>query len=136
MSISCKPCQIHRCTHLAFIASVQIDSPEEEVIPPSDSEEELSSGYSNTNIGNYEPPPFPSGIDSKDFSEDSNETTNENDEIDSPNSYRLEETPIVNYSGDYQNEDDYFEGWTWNCYPGQEDSEPEYGQATSLWLQA
>ena len=109
---------------MAFVASVQMDSPEEEVIPSSHSEEEF--GDSNENIGYYEPPPFPSDIDS-DLSEDSNDTTNENDDIDGQNSYGLQETLIVNYSGDYQNEDDYFEGWTWNCFPGPEDSEPEIG---------
>ena len=109
---------------MAFLASVQMDSPEEEVILPSDSEQEFSD--SNANIGYYEPPPFPSDIDS-DLSEDSNDITNENDDIHGPNSYGLQETPIVNYSSDYQNEDDYFEGWTWNCFPGQEESEPEIG---------
>ena len=96
-----------------------------DIIPPSDSKEEFSD--SNTNIGYYEPPPFPLDIDSEDLSEDSNDTTNENDDIDGPNSYGLQQTPIVNYSSDYQNEDDYFEGWTWNCFPGQEDSKPAIG---------
>ena len=86
MFISCKKCQIPRCTHVAFLASVQMDSPGEEVIPPSESEEEFSD--SNLNIGYYEPPPFPSDIDS-DLSEDSNDITNENDDIHGPNSYNL-----------------------------------------------
>ena len=92
---------------MAFLASVQMDLPEEEVIPPSESEEEFSDP--NPNIGYYEPPPFPSDIDS-DLSEDSNDITNQNNDIHGPDSYSLQETPIVNYSGDYQNEDDYFEG--------------------------
>ena len=100
-----------------------MDSPELHIIPPSYLEEE----YSNSNIANYEPPPFPSDIDSEDLSENSNENTNENDQSDSPNLYRLEQTPIVNYPGDYQDKNDYFEGWTWDCFPGQEDSGPEYG---------
>ena len=99
-----------------------MDSPEQYVIPPSDSEEE----YSDGNIGNYEPPPFPLDIDSEDLSENSNGNTNENDQSDGQNSYRLEQTQIVNFAGDYQHEDDYFEGWTWDCFPGQEDSGPEY----------
>ena len=60
---------------MPFVASVQMDSSEVDIIPLSDSEEEFSD--SNTNIGYYEPPFFPSDIDSKDLSEDSNDTTNE-----------------------------------------------------------
>ena len=104
-----------------------MDSPEEDVIAPLDSEEELISEYSDTNIGNYEPPPFPSDSELEDLSDNSSNIMNENPESDGPNQYGLEETPIVNYSGDYQNEDDYFDGWTWNCFPGQVDSKPKSG---------
>ena len=62
---------------MALVANVQMASPEQEVIPPSDSEDE-----------NYEPLPFPSDIDSDDLSEDS-ET---DDETDGPNSYGLQQT--------------------------------------------
>ena len=141
MSISYKKCRIRICTHVALSAFdktaesahvalraiLQMDSPEEEVIPPSDSEEELIIESSHTNIENYEPPPFPSDSESEDGSEDSTNITNENAESDGPNEYGLEETPIVNYSGDYQDEDDYFHGWTWNCFPGQVDSGPDSG---------
>ena len=101
---------------MALVANVQMASPEQEIIPPSDSEDE-----------NYEPLPFPSDIDSDHLSEDSDQSTNPNNETDGPNSYGLQQTHIVNYSGDYEDQDDYFEGWTWNCFPGQHDSEPEYG---------
>ena len=104
-----------------------MDSPDEEVIPPSDSDEELINEYSDSNIRNYEPLPFPSDSESEDFSDNSSNISNENAESDGPNEYGLEETPIVNYSHDYQHEDDYFDGWTWNCFPGQVDSEPESG---------
>ena len=33
----------------------------------------------------------------------------------------------MNYSGDYEDQNDYFDGWKWNCFPGQEDLEPEHG---------
>ena len=63
---------------MALVANVQMASPEQEVIPPSDSEDE-----------NYEPLPFPSDIDSDHLSKDSDQSTNPNDETDGPNSYRL-----------------------------------------------
>ena len=69
----------------------------------------------------------PCNIDSEDVSEDNNDTGNKYDEIDGPNLYGLPQTPIFNYSGNYEDQDDYFDGWKWNCFPGQEDSEPEHG---------
>ena len=125
--ISCKNCKIHRCTHMALGATTKMAGLEQEVIPPSDSEEEeYISENSNNNIDNYDPPPFPSDNDSEGISNDSNEAANEHDKTDGPNSYRLSQTPIVNYSGDYEDQDDYFDGWIWNRFPGQEDSGPEY----------
>ena len=99
---------------------------EHEVIPPSDSEEYVIPNLNN-NIHNYDPPSSPSDNNSEGISDDSNLATNEHDETDGPNSYGLPETPIVNYFGDYEDQDDYFDGWIWNCFPGQEDSEPECG---------
>ena len=113
---------------MALGATRKMAGHEQEVIPPSDSEEkEYMSQNSNNNIDNYDPPPFPSDNDSEGVSDNSNEAANEDDETDRPNSYRLSQTPIVNYSCDYEDQDDYFDGWIWNCFPGQEDSGPEYG---------
>ena len=112
---------------MALGATTKMAGLEQEVIPPSDSEEEYISHNSNNNIDNYDPPPFPSDNDSEGVSDDSNEAANEHDETDGPNLYGLSQTPIVNYSGDYEDQDNYFDGWIWNCFPGQEDSGPEYG---------
>ena len=114
---------------MALRATSNMADDEDEVIPPSDSSEEENyiSENSNNNIGDYDPPSFPSDIDSEEVSDDNSENVRGDHGNDGPNPYRLSQTPIVNYSGDYQDEEDYFDGWKWNCFLGEEDCQPEVG---------
>ena len=34
---------------------------------------------------------------------------------------------FFNYSGDYKDQDDYSDGWQWNCFPNQVHCGPDYG---------
>ena len=69
------------------------------------------------------PPPQP-------FSSDSEteivEETESNPNSDEPNSYGLQETPIYNYSGDHEIEEDFQDGFYWAYLPNKEDTGPEY----------
>ena len=51
----------------------------------------------------------------------------ENDNGDKPNSYGLPETPIYNYFGDAEDEEDFQDGWSWSYLPNKEDTGPEMG---------
>ena len=60
---------------------------------------------------------------------------------DEPNSYGLQETPIYNYSGDTEIEEDFHNGWYCVYLPNEEDTIPEYGPflgkflfLTNLWV--
>ena len=110
---------------MALRATSNMADDEDEVIPPSDSSEDENyiSETSNNNIGDYDPPPFPSDIDSEEVRDDNSE----NVRGDPGNPYGLLQTAIVNYSGDYQHEDDYFDGWKWDCFLDEEDCQPEVG---------
>ena len=73
----------------------------------------------------FDPPPVaPFSSDSE--TEDCEENEN-NPNADEPNSYGLPETPIYNYSGDHENEQDFQDGWYWAFLPNEEDTGPEYG---------
>ena len=96
-----------------------------EVIPPSNSEESVNSEDSYNNE-DFDPPPIPSDIESEDdFSDITPVPLNRVNE--EPNSYGLDETPIFNYAGDLEDQDDFFSGWKWTCFGNDEDSGPEYG---------
>ena len=84
---------------------------DEEIIPPSDSGD---SDYENTAEENYAPLSNPS-----DFGSESEQGSDNNEELladplganrDGPNPYGLPEKPITNYDGDYEDQDDYFDG--------------------------
>ena len=120
-----KKCQLRKCRHVALRAIVAM-AMQGELIPPSDSEESVNSENSYI-IEDFDPPPVPSDIESESDNDSSDITTNINANSEEPNSYRLEETPIFNYSGDTQDEDDFFSGWKWTCFGTDQDSEPEYG---------
>ena len=101
---------------------------DEEIIPPSDSGD---SDYENTAEENYAPLSNPS-----DFGSESEQGSDNNEELladplganrDGPNPYGLPEKPITNYDGDYEDQDDYFDGWKWNCFANDEDSGPDIG---------
>ena len=54
------------------------------------------------------PPPVPFSSDSETEIVEENEN---NPNTNEPNSYGLQETPIYNYSGDHENEEDFQNGW-------------------------
>ena len=97
-----------------------------EIIPPSDSEESVNSENSDNNIEHFDPPPIPSDIESE-SENDSSDIANVNGVSEEPNSYGLQETPIFNYVGDSEDQDDFFSGWKWTCFGTDEDSGPECG---------
>ena len=69
-------------------------------------------------------PAVPSDLES----ESENIKLNENDENgDEPNSYGLQETPIYNYFGDAEDEEDFQDGWYWTYLPNEQDTGPEMG---------
>ena len=73
----------------------------------------------------FDPPPSPSSsLGSETESVEENQTNPNSDE---PNSYGLQETPIYNYSGDAEIEQDFHDGWYWAYLPNEEDTGPEYG---------
>ena len=96
-----------------------------EIIPPSNSDESvnLENSYNNED---FDPLPIPSDIESE-SENDSTDIINLNGVSEEPNSYGLEETPIFNYAGDLEDQDDFFSGWKWTCFRTDEDSGPEYG---------
>ena len=55
------------------------------------------------------------------------EENENNPNSDEPNSYGLQETPIYNYSGDAEIEQDFHDGWYWAYLPNKEDTGSEYG---------
>ena len=70
------------------------------------------------------PSPPPSDLES----EAESVNLNENDENgNEPNSYGLQETPIYNYSGDAENEENFHDGSYWAYLPNEEDTGPEIG---------
>ena len=102
---------------------------DQEIIPASDSDD---SDYENTaEEENYDPLSNPSDIGSESEVGSDNNEENLADPVgenrEEPNSYRLPEKPIINYDGDYEDEDDYFDGWEWNCFTNDEDSGPDIG---------
>ena len=96
---------------------------DEEIIPASDSD--------TAEEENYDQPSNPSDTGSE--SEVSGDNNEENladpvgENCDEQNSYRLPEKPIINYDGDYEDQDDYFDGWEWICFTNNEDSGPDVG---------
>ena len=70
------------------------------------------------------PPPVPFSSDSETEIVEENEN---NPNANEPNSYGLQETPMYNYSGDHENEEDFQDGWYWAYLPNEEDTGPEYG---------
>ena len=57
----------------------------------------------------FDPPPsYSSSLGSEMESVEENQTNPNSDE---PNSYGLQETPIYNYSGDVEIEQDFHDGW-------------------------
>ena len=73
----------------------------------------------------FDPPPSVStGLELE--TEIVNENEN-NPNSDEPNLYELQETPIYNYSGDAEIEQDFHDGWYWVYLPNEEDTGPEYG---------
>ena len=73
----------------------------------------------------FDPPPtqpFSSDSETENLEENEN-----NPNADEPNSYGLPETPIYNYSGDHENEEDFQDGWYWAYLPNEQDTGPEYG---------
>ena len=80
-----------------------------EIIPPSDSDESvnLENSYNNED---FDPLPIPSDIESE-SENDSTDIINLHGVSEEPNSYGLKETPIFNYAGDSDDQDDFFSGW-------------------------
>ena len=73
----------------------------------------------------FDPPTsLSSSLESETESVEENQTNPNSDE---PNSYGLQETPIDNYSGDADIEQDFHDGWYWAYLPNEEDTGPEYG---------
>ena len=73
----------------------------------------------------FDPPP---AISSDIESETENVEPNEADDTrDEPNCYGLQETPIYNYYGDAENEEDFQDNWYWAYSPNERDTEPEMG---------
>ena len=69
----------------------------------------------------------PPSVSSDLESETESVTQNENNEIQmNQNIYGLQETPIYNYSGDAEIEDDFHNGWYWAYLSNEEDMGPEY----------
>ena len=114
---------------MAFNASGKMATEsDEEIIPASDSDD---SDYENTAEENYDPLSNPSDIGSEsEQGSDNNEDILANPvgvNCDGPNPYGLPEKRIINYDGDYEDQDDYFDGWKWNCFTNDEDSGPDIG---------
>ena len=70
------------------------------------------------------PPPVPFSSDLETEIVEENENNKNANET---NSYGLQETPMYNYSGDHENEEDFQDGWYWAYLPNEEDTGPEYG---------
>ena len=73
------------------------------------------------------PPAVPSDVES----ETESVVPNKSDEnVDEPNSYRLQQTPIYNICHDAKDEEDFQDGWYWAYLPNEQDTEPEIGPFT------
>ena len=73
----------------------------------------------------FDPPlAIPSDIKWETENVEPNKTDGTGDE---PNCYGLQETPIYNYYGDAENEEDFQDGWYWAYWPSEQDTELEMG---------